>query len=104
RDRKRPDAVQEARRQTADVYRLVRSGRAAAGYGRLLRGRDQDDGWTGEDAGVLPLLPRAGHGPLRRRTGTEPVRSPDGARAVDREGRRAGQDDRVTRGEREGGS
>ena len=37
-------AVQETRRQAADVHRLVRSGRAAAGHGRLLRGGGEDDG------------------------------------------------------------
>ena len=42
----------------------------------------EDDGRAGEDARVLPPVPRAWHGALQRRTGAEPVRSPDGARAV----------------------
>ena len=41
-----PDAVQEARRQAADVHRLGGPGRAAAGHRRVLRGRREGDGRT----------------------------------------------------------
>jgi hypothetical protein len=79
-------------------------GRAAAGHGRLLRRRGEDDGRAGEDARVLPLLPRARHGALQRRARAEPVRPPDRARAVGREGRRAGQADRDAQHQRQGRS
>ena len=42
--RPRPESVQEARRQAADVHRVGRPGRTAAGHGGLLRGRCQGHG------------------------------------------------------------
>ena len=105
RGRSRPDAVQEARRQAADVHRLDGSGRAAAGHGRLLRGRREDDGRaTTRRATFFRFFIAPGMGHCAGGPGPNQFDAPRRARAVGRERRRAGQADRDAQHQRQGRS
>ena len=68
----------------------------------VLRGGGQGDGRLRQDARFLPPLHGAGHGPLRRRPRSKPVRRADGARAVGREGRGARDAARFAQQQRKG--
>ena len=95
-------SVQAPGRQAARVRRMGGSSRAAAGHGGVLRGRGQGDGRVRQDAGLLPPLHGAGHGPLRGRSRPQPVRRAHRARAMGGEGRRAGDAGRLAQQQRQG--
>ncbi len=86
--------IQGTQRQGDHVHRAGRSGHFPFRYHRVLRRRRSRDGRRRSDAILLPLLPRSGHGPLRRRRGPEHVRHAVRARRLGRERHRAGRDSR----------